>query len=476
MRERIVFTAFLLSGIALRLIAMNQLDWFFGESLHVDEITWTAGDTPPFERPPANYLLASVSGSIPVLRTVYSIISLLPAAVFFMLRNKSMKNSVLAGVLAVEPTLLFSGLQVMPEAPAAAFLAGALCLAEKRKHLPAGILIGAAALFRGELLLFIPVSLFFIRPLRNWGAAAAGTAAAVLPVLTVNLVSGGPFAPGANGTLNLWLGSSWELLTTPPGIEYEELAGDDSFTDNAVNAILRSPIGWLGRGAVKAAAFFIVPGPGRNMETSSLLKGSILVFLIPVTVILMALAAAGLKKNAASSLIVTGIIAAFVFFPSVRHRAILIPAFAAAASTFRWKPAIPAALCILWLSLFMQYPGRVRPGLNHLLIAEHLLEKGEFTGSLSRLERAEAEGFEGADIHNLRGACIASSGGDLGLALQEFSMALRMAPESPSAWRNMAVILWDTGHIQDAVTAAEKAVSLNPELRAELTPVLSCPQ
>ena len=474
-RSTIVFLGLFTVGIILRMVAFQQLHWFFGNSLHVDEITYSQGDSPPFERPPGNYLLASLSRDYGTLRTIFSMISMLPALFLFLFREKNLKNSISAGILAVEPTLAFSGLQVLPEAPAAALLTLALCQVEKNKLL-AGWFIGAAALFRGELLIFLPVSLFFVRPLKNWGTVAVGISAAVIPLMMLNLLSGGSFAPGENGPLNLWLGSKPQLLEIPPGIEYEQLVGDSSFTDNAVESIADSPVSWLGLGFQKLAAFISIPGPGRNIESPFLLASTVLIFLMPLTGIILALGLAGSGRNAVSALFFTGILSAFIFFPSIRHRAVYIPALLLSASSMKWKPAIPFAVLIVSLSLFFKYPAEVRPGLTYVQTAGMLLNRGEFHLAMEHLDRAEALGFEGADIHNIRGACIASSGGEFRRAVEEFSMALELAPEYPSAWKKMAALLWNYGYTDDARFAAEKAVTLNPSLRAELYPLLSYPR
>ncbi|MCD4706863.1 MAG: tetratricopeptide repeat protein [Candidatus Sabulitectum sp.] len=455
----------------MRIIALNQLDWFFGSNLHVDEITYTAGDSPPFERPPGTCLLAGLSTDTTALRLTFSAISLIPALSLFLFRKKSRNNAILAGVLAIEPTLAFSGLQILPAAPAAAFLSLALTTWKSRPLLT-GWLIGCAALFRGEVLLFLPVSIFFIRPVRRYISTAGGMIVAVLPVLVINLFSGGSFALGENGPLNLWLGSSWELLETPPGLEFEELIGDNSFADNALLSIKEDFSGWLGRGVIKTAAFLSIPGPGRNIEAPELLGSTILKYLLPLTFLLLALGISGLGRNCETALAVTGIIAAFIFFPSIRHRAVFLSALAVSASRFRWKIAAPVALLIVMISVFLNYPAGVRPGLTQVQLAQNQLESGNFETALVNLKRAEEEGFEGADMHSIRGACIASSGGDFHDAVLEFGMALEIAPESPTAWKNMAALLWNYGYIDDAVYAAEKAVNLNPALREELNPVL----
>ena len=473
-KESAVFCLFLIIGIAVRIIALNELEWFFGPNLHVDEITYTEGDSPPFERPPGTYLLSSISSNPIVLRLVFSTISLIPALALFLFRKKSIGNSVFAGILAIEPTLIFSGFQILPAAPAAAFLALALTLGRKRSLLT-GWLIGCAVLFRGEILLFLPISAFFIRPWKKYITTGNGLLIAILPVLIVNFISGGSFALAENGPLNLWLGSSWELLETPPGIEFEELMGDDSFTDNAFAAIKSDIPGWLGRGVVKAVAFLSLPGPGRNIEAPELLNSTILKYFLPITFLLIVLGFAAAGKNRETALIMTGLVAAFLFFPSIRHRSVYMPVLALSASgKFNWKIALPTAVTILLISLFVSYPARVQSGLTHIQLAQNQLESGEIEAALESLKRGAEEGYTGADIHSIRGACIASSGGDFNEAAREFGMALESAPGSPTAWKNMAALLWNYGYREDAVFAAEKAVSLNPLLRDELSPILSC--
>jgi len=470
-RPVLLFLALFLLGSALRIVAYQQLEWFFGQSLHVDEITYRAGDSPPFERPPGMYLLASVSDSIPTLRLLFSVISMIPALVLFLFREKSFKNALLAGILALEPTLAFSGLQVLPSAPAAVLLSLSICTAEKNGLL-SGFAAGCSSLFRGEILLFLPISFFLYRSKDKWARPAIGFATAVLPVMLVNAFSGGPFATAENGSLNLWLGSSWDLLETPPGLEYEQLVGGDSFTDRALSVISSSPLAWAGRGFVKTAAFLSIPGPGRNIEAPVLLGGTFLHFLLPLTGILLALGIAGAGRNIHTAFLITGLASAFVFFPSMRHRAVYIPALVFSASSLRWKPAIPVALLVIILSLFLSYPAEVRAGLTQVQQAQNLLERGEFDRAVVLLEEAGTKGYEGADLHSIMGACIASSGGEFNPAFNEFSRALEIAPESPTAWKNMAALLWNYGYREDAVFAAEKAVSLNPGLRQELAPVL----
>jgi len=470
-KEYVIFVSLLVMGIALRFAAIKQLDWFLGLGLHVDEITYAEGAFPPYERPPGTYLIAGISESPEVLRMIFSTLSLIPAVVLFFFREKNTANAILAGAMAVEPTLAFSGLQVLPAAPAAALLTAAL-VSVKKNPLLTGWFIGCAALFRGEVLLFIPVSVLFLRPFRKYLITAGGILAAVVPVSALNLASGGGFAPGGNGALNVWIGSSWDLLETPPGQEFEQLMGATSFTDNAVSAVTGDFPGWVGRGFQKIGAFLQIPGPGRNIETPQLLLGTVLMLFLPLTLLFLAFGISGFRKNTATAIMVTGIAAAFLFFPSVRYRSIFIPAFAVSVPYFRKKTALVSALLIIAVSLFYNYPGSVRPGLTEVQVAEKLLGNGSCEMALENLRKAEEEGYTGADIHSVRGACIASSGGQFHDAATEFALALEIAPESPTAWKNMAAVLWNYGYREEAFEAAEKAVSLNPALRDELNPIL----
>lgn len=470
-RNYIIFISLLTLGIILRFVAFSQLEWFFQDTLHVDEITYVTGDSPPFERPPATYLLAQTLEKPIHLRILFSIISLLPAILFFTLREKNTKNSIIAGLLAVEPTLLFSGLQILPEAPAAALLTAALLTINKKSYLSAW-LIGTAALFRGELLLFIPVSFFFIKPFKKYLTTTIFILIPLLPVFIINLTSGGDFALAQNGSMNIWLGSNWSLLETPPGLEFEQLMKETDFRDLAKKEILKDIPGWLGRGAIKTAAFLSLPGPGRNIEAPRLINETVLKLFLPITLLFLALGLSSIRKNTQSALIVTALISAFVFFPSIRHRAVFIPTLALLATNYRKKTAAIIALVIILTSLFLNYPARVRTGLTEVQLAQNELQNNNFHEAINYLNKAEQLGYRGADLHSIRGATITSSGGDFQAAAREFATTLELVPNSPSAWKNMAVLLYNYGHYEDASYAAEKAINLNQNLRPELTPIL----
>ncbi|MCK4672297.1 MAG: tetratricopeptide repeat protein, partial [Candidatus Aegiribacteria sp.] len=395
--------------------------------------------------------------------------------------------------LALSPFVIISGIQFLPAVPAAAFLSFSMLLANRRKFLLAGFLAGVAVLFRAELVL-IPAVLFFFSfqsRLREWRIFTAGAVIAVLPVIILNISSGTGPVIAVNGAENLWLGTDWELLSTPPGTEFEELVaigeqeggGDSAFLKRAYFAIESSPLKWFGMGMQKILAFFTLPGPGRNLETGWLLKKTLLILMLPLS--LMAIALGSVRcfdKNRvfwhdlAVSIILAGVISAFVFFPSARFRLTAIPAFwFLSASAFperkHLRSAGLAALVIILISLFITYPGMVRSGLTSTLAAEHMIESGNPAGALEELDYAENRGFYGADLHNLTGVSYSLLGYHAE-GLTEFERAIDIAPESPTLWKNYAVSLWANGKYHESVHAARRAVNLNPLLREQLEPIL----
>jgi len=432
----------------------------------VDELEYLEPPSTPFERPPGTYFAAG----LPSARVVMSVFSLLPALFFLLALPRSGKNLVLSLFLATEPTLALSGIQLLPEAPAAALTALFLMFVHRGANRMGGFVLGAAALFRGELLLLLPLLPVLGRRGRTMALFAL---AAVVPVAAVNVASGGPPSVASTGGVNLWIGSDWNLLSTPPGVEFEQLMEVQpgrTFTERAVSMIGEDPAGWVFRGAVKTLAFFSLPGPGRNIDSGEALKP--LIPLLAVTAIFLA-GAAGMRRDPASVLMAAGVLSAFLFFPSVRYRAVFLPAFALTASSLSWKRLIPGVSAVLALSILLPYPGHVRPGLNALLTAQNALRENDAAGCLSMLDEAGRQGFEGADIHNIRASAMAIEGRDFALVLTEFGKALEAAPRSPTVWRNMAVFLWNYGRTQHAIEAARTAVRLNPGLEAELSEILA---
>jgi Flp pilus assembly protein TadD len=62
--------------------------------------------------------------------------------------------------------------------------------------------------------------------------------------------------------------------------------------------------------------------------------------------------------------------------------------------------------------------------------------------------------------------------GDGEAGLSSFEEGLRLAPRSPTLWKNAAVCLAGMGRREEASAAAARAVRLNRGLREELAPLL----
>jgi hypothetical protein len=501
-RKAPVLALTILAAIVLRIFVFFSLDGNLPlEGLYVDENTYVGSPfvrgIQGFSRPPGMFVALFLTGSgdsvIPS-RIAMSLISLLPAlALYLALGRNGGRQALIAAGLAFSPFLVLFGFQLVPAVPAAVLLSFALLAAQRGRTALAGVLAGAAALFRAELALvpLILLAVSFRHHLKRWLVFTSMFACSAVPVILVNAISGAGPVISANGGENLLIGSGWDMIATPPGVEFEELVstgngagtGDAILFREALKRIGEDPAGWTGRGAVKALAFFSLPGPGRNMETGWLLGRTRLVFLLPLTLLAMSMgltaALTGRKEFwqlLAVSVIAAGLISSFIFFPSARFRTAVIPAFwflAAGAARLPGvlrRSLIPAAAIIL-VSVILRYPGMERRGLTSLLVAEHHLGRGDLNSCLEHLESAEARGYRGADVHNVRGACLSLSG-FMEEGLGEFGEALVIAPRSPTLWKNYAVSLWSNRMYRESLDAARRAIYLNPLLRAELSPIL----
>lgn len=503
-RKAVFVILVLVIAAGLRIWTFCQVDGVLPmNGLYVDEGSYATDPTVQgfrgFSRPPGMFVLSRMMdtvGNIRISRMVLSILSLLPAlALFLALKDRAGRwLYICVGGLAASPFLILYGLQFLPAVPSAVLLSFALLLASRNRYLSAGFLTGAAALFRAELALIPLVALTFSfrNFLPKWTLFAAGAVLAAVPVILVNLTAGAGPVIAVNGSENLWLGSDWGLLTTPPGTEFEELVAiepgagtvDAVFLQRAVSNISSAPLEWIKSGILKSVAYISLPGPGRNIETGWLLERSLLFLLLPLTLLAMSTAAVNsfamkgeFWRILAVSMILSGLISSFLFFPAARFRTAVLPAFwFLAASSIPGRKSFPAvasaAAVIIALSLLVSYPGMVRPGLTSILAGEHMIASGDPGSALEYLKDAEERGYTGSDIHNLYGTSYSLLGFP-NAGLEEFERAIRIAPDSPTLWRNYAVSLWTCGMMEESIRAAMKAVDLNPLLRDELRPILA---
>ncbi|MEN8209261.1 MAG: tetratricopeptide repeat protein [Candidatus Fermentibacteria bacterium] len=493
----------ILAAVCLRIIVFTALDRYLpNEGLYVDEVTYSmspfVSGVDGFSRPPAMFIISDLLGlfqSTAFSRIIFSLCSLLPAlALYLAFRKEGGAGRYLstAGLL-LSPFMILFGFQLLPAVPAALLIALSLLALKSGRTAIAGFLAGTAILFRAELVL-VPFFLFllsFRHHLRKWLIFTGFAAAAVLPVILLNLSAGAGPVIASNGGENLWLGTDWELIATPPGTEFEELVstgaglsgGDAVFFDRAVSSITSSPLKWLFMGGRKLLGFFTIPGPGRNYETGWLLEKTWLIILLPLTLLAMSAGIAGAIRrrkdfwsSAASAVICSGMASAFIFFPSARFRLVSLTAFwflAASVITDRntMRTAIVPAVLIIVISLLVSYPGMERPGLTSMLAAEHMLDSGKLDESAEYLVSAEERGYRGSDLFNIRGVLLSLSG-NTREGVSEFEKALSLAPESPTLWKNYAVSLWANARYDDSISAARRALFLNPLLREQLRPIL----
>ncbi len=502
--KRAVFISVAASAaVLLRLHAFRSLDAILPlNGLYVDEKTffgnWFDSGFQGFSRPPGMFLTArflSILKDVPLSRIIMSLVSIFPAAILFHAFGR--KNAWAAACslgLALSPFMIVYGLFLMPAVPAAVLLSVSMAAASKGKYALSGFATGLAALFRAELLM-VPLFILLLPSIdkwKSWPRFASMTAVAVMPVMLLNALYGAGPVISTNGGVNLWLGTDWTLLERPPGREYEEImavedmkaGGDPVFTERALDAIFRRPGKWFMMGLEKVMAFLSLPGPGRNLEIGWILSQLDLAPLLLLTLFAMSLGYYSIVrgdwifwKSLAASIVLSGILSAFIFFPSARFRTAVLPAFwFLAAGTYerpsrKMAGALAPMILILVISLTFDYRGRERAGLTSILAAEFELTSGNLVRSADYLEDATSRGFHGADLHNVRGV-LQSLSGNTGSGLSEFGKALELAPLSPHLWRNYAVSLWTNGRYSESMKAARQAVRLNPDLREELRPIL----
>lgn len=493
-RRTATLLAVLSAGVLTRLAAFQAFDRILPASwLYVDEHVYAAGlRDGPFERPPGTALIAAplVGLGVPVARAVFSALSLLPA--MLLARRATCAWSSMTGVLAaVDPFLVFAGMQILPEAPAAALVAVSATLLAGRGDAPAGragivssgLALGAACLFRAELGLLVPAALLF-RPGRRWLVFTAAFALPVAGAMLSNSGRGGGLSIASNASENLWLGTRSELLRTPPGVEFETLVGvdpyrDGGFLDRAAGNAISDPVGTASFAFHKAMAGMALPGEGRNLDDTWLLVRTGLAYLLPVPALALLIGLARsirspggrddwLRRAAVPALVASSA----VFLPALRYRTAFMPLFwnSAAVPPSRGERRTLVLSAFLLAACSLVPLDAARPGLSYIARAGEEIDHGMPLSALASLDSAGQRGFTGADMNNLGGIALAMLGrGDE--AMREFGLARTGAPGSPTVWKNTAVLLWGLGRREEAMEAAGRAVRLDPRLADLLAPL-----
>jgi hypothetical protein len=493
-RRTATLLAVLTAGVLTRIAALQAFDRILPASwLYVDEHVYAAGlPEGPFERPPGTALVAAplVGLGVPAARAVFSALSLLPAVLIA--RRATCAWSSMTGVLAaVDPFLVLAGMQILPEAPAAALVAVSASLLAGRRGAPAGragiassgLVLGAACLFRAELGLLVPAALLF-RPGRKWLLFSAAFALPLAGAMLSNADRGGGLSIASNASENLWLGTRIELLRTPPGVEFETLVGvdpyrDGDFLEKAAGNTLSDPLGTASLTLRKAMAGMALPGEGRNLDDPWLLLRTGLAFLLPVPALALLIGLARsirssgdrddwLRRAAAPALAVSSA----VFFPALWYRTAFMPLFwnSAAVPPSGGERRALALSAVLLAACSLVRLDAARPGLSYIARAGEEIDHGMPLSALASLDSAGQRGFSGPDMNNLGGIALAMLGrGEE--ASREFGLAQAGAPGSPTVWKNTSVLLWGLGRREEAREAAVRAVRLDPRLADLLAPI-----
>ncbi|NLP06342.1 hypothetical protein GX411_10390 [Candidatus Fermentibacteria bacterium] len=494
-RPAATLAAVIIAGTITRAAALLAMDGILPLGwLYVDEHTYTAGTgADPFEKPPGTALLAgplvAVAGPV-AARAVFSAFTLLPAVLLS--RRATGRWSSLAALLAsFDPFLVYAGMQILPEAPAAALAAAAVAAmprdassarAGSRTAL-SGVALGASCLFRAELALLAPASLLY-RPGRRWFLFAAGLAAPLAAAVLFHACGGGGIPAATNASENAWLGTRIELLRTPPGVEFEALVGmdpgaGDTFLSRAADSVLSDPGGTALFALRKALAGVAVPGEGRNLDDPWLMRRTGLLYLLPVSAVALVIGLAGSFRGSAGgacwltrAAFPALLASSALFFPALRYRTALMPLFwdAASRAPARRNLRFLCASALVLTAASVTGIDAARPGLAYVARAGEEIDHGLPLEALATLDSARARGFRGADLHNLGGIALAVTG-RREEALRELLLAQEMAPGSPSVWRNSAVLYHEMGMTGEAQTAARRAVSLYPGLEPLLSPL-----
>jgi tetratricopeptide (TPR) repeat protein len=372
-----------------------------------------------------------------------------------------------------------------------------------------GLLLGAAATARPNLLLALPfMGVAGARALGLPAGTAArravpwvvGVGLALAPTALHNWRAEGAFIPvAANGGVNLYLGNApgaTGLTPVPPGLRWEALmqeplrAGREGLAEQerywyakARAAVLERPGRALALLATKGALFFNAAESSNNKAL-----GPFTAVSFPVRHYrfwygaLLCLAAAGcVASRGRGPVFLAGLVAGFalsvaLFFVTERYRLPLVPLLAGAAgagalalgdllrSGAGRRAAGPlAALACAALAVFPDWFGAGRERINaDFQMGQVRLMRGEPELALAALARARAADPADPDVLNSIGAAQAQRQ-DYEGADAAYRAALELG-EFSEVWFNRGVVAErrGAGHREEALAAYRRALEINP--------------
>lgn len=373
----------------------------------------------------------------------------------------------------------------------------------------AGLLYGAAALTRPNILLALPFTAVGVALASRGGwrrlpvlgvAGALGVGLAITPAAIHNWHAEGSFIPVAtNGGVNLFLGNergATGLTPVPPGLRWEQTmirplrAGQFSLSEQdrwwyarAVEEIRAAPGRWLGLLGTKTALFLNAAESSNNKALEHFTAIS-----FPVRHYrwwfggLVCFALVGLvARPGGPALFFTSVIGGFgvsvvLFFVSERYRLPIVPLLAPAAaagvgevlhavSARRGSRAIGlVAFCAaLALAVFPDWFGAGRESIDaNFQMGQVFLMRNEPLRALDSLELARVSDPLNPDVLNSIGAARVGLG-DLDGAETAYRQALELG-EFGEIWFNLGVIAERRGAGHGAAAAAcyRRAIEINP--------------
>jgi len=372
-----------------------------------------------------------------------------------------------------------------------------------------GLLFGAAALTRPNVLLALPLiaagAAFAFRVgwkrLPGLGAVGAlGVALAIAPAAVHNWRAEGAFIPvAANGGVNFFLGNergATGLTPVPPGLRWEQtvvrplragqfsLSGQDRWWyARAADEIRAAPGHWVRLLGTKAALLLNAAESSNNkaLEHFTAVSFPVRHYRLWFGVLVCLSLLGVVTRRGGAEICFASIIAGFgvsvvLFFVSERYRLPLVPllapaAAAGAAEVFHairsrngFRSAGLAALCCgAGLGVFPDWFGAGRERIDaDFQMGQVFLMRNEPQRALASLEKARVADPHNPDVLNSLGAARVSLG-DLDGAETAYRQALALG-DYGEVWFNLGVVAErrGAGHGAAAAECYRRAIEINP--------------
>lgn len=421
-------------------------------------------------------------------------------------------------LLHAESFALMTPLVCLLGVAAALFAVRAIRSGGAREALGAGLLFGLGGAARADFLVAWPLVAFLIggaaRARRRAIAAfAAGTVAALLPVLAANAVRGGGVLLTWNGGWNLYVGNhegATGVFAYPPGVDpdadftgeafAERSAGRDLspaevsryYAGRAAEFIRKRPGRFVTLMAERARLFFSAGEIPQNESYDFMRTRSPILKLLPIGFAVagpLALAGLVLARRRAgapggrdvwvpAALAAAPFLTGILFFVTGRFRLPAVPLLLpyaglaldrgfAALGARRWRPlaagaAATAAVAAAILAMPRGYDRASAMALETVHEGIRLEEKGLPAEAVRAYERAiRYDPKQAMAYHNLAAVFVKQAAPDRAIPL--YRRAVELDPESVRTLYNLGVVYGRVGDHSRAIEFLARAVALQPD-------------